>query len=70
MGHVQDPLFKVVYLLTYYSLTTQCNAAYVANGWCNVFKCYAAKIFFLYADQDKVMLLVGNLVDKQCNVPI
>ena len=31
---------KVVYLATYYSLTTQCNvlkcnAAYVANGWCN-----------------------------------
>ena len=27
MGHVQYPRFKFVYLLTYYSLTTQCNAA-------------------------------------------
>ena len=44
MGHVEDPRFQVVYLLTYYSLTTQCNAAYVANGWCNVLKCYATEI--------------------------
>ena len=35
---------QVVYLATYYSLTTQCNAAYVANGWCNVLKCYATEI--------------------------
>ena len=45
MGHAEDPRFKVVYLATYYSLTTQF---------------YAAKIFLLYADQEKVMLLVAN----------